>query len=1037
MPETTDFVFGEVSPITGLTQKVKPLSLKANNDPFEFGTLPQTINPPINIDMEDYKLNETLPFGTQQGYDDVRADRQSKFSALGNAIVSRSASIPVKVLQMFGGIGGLLKYGYDFSQIPYTGIKPSFEEVYNNKVMQVMSQADQELKDKFPVYATHDYNESFLGKIGTEKFWTEDLFDGLAFLGAAYVTGGVGMGLTKLGVSRGISMGLGTAGNVIGESAIESKDTYDTIYQQLTELGYDDATAKMKAANAAKGTFFANLPILALSNSFEMRMMYGSADQGFLKLARQMQRGEVSIADIQSFKSILGKNVGEGIVKEGLWEEGMQNAVQQWEQRRAQDKELPNDFLGGVMNEWVKGWSDLEGQSSMLLGALIGTFGAGYGSYGEHASEKEKYKAADDFQKKIDFFAKQADNTFLEKFFGRLKKDDTGKYELRKGKELQEDGSFKTTHDPIIDTEYARKEFLQAIFDHQHIAHSINAIMSSDNIAKAFSDHDIFARHIFGYLTNPLFESTSQAIEEYKKDRKEGLDKILAETTDKTEKSEIQKNYNSSLMLADEIKDSWDKIEKEVGDTLDLYGTSTNKQGRRIVKKALLLSESKRILYNKLRKDNFGKDSFLADLDKLEEENNALYNYFSNKKTRNEYLIKWGEDNQTISDTQKKLEEYEKKINDNTITKKELKDYHKLDIQYKIDIGFDGLNYLTNIGNLNADKKQYLEDIDHIGAKNNYYYKLGRNERVFMEYDDKTRNAQDTLTNNQKKAKSLYLKELKERFPNTSNKLLNDIATLHSIQNDSSNVEQGMKLYLSINNNQEYISNPEFKDLKFSDKIQNKVNELEKNSKETITQLFNEFVEIKNKIEQAHDYNLSKENYDKLVESITFLIQKLNAQKDYELELLDQLQTLEKIIVKKIEAGEDVENNSKELQTNQQQQSFQEAIIEQIGSYINFLTDFLVEPKEKYINKNVYFQNFEKAQGKNDSFKTLYTATFLKQAVQYEALLFALEEFRKNPDQYDDINKINKIINRFGSVLDFLKGKTQYRYRKLYKELEA
>ena len=95
---------------------------------------------------------------------------------------------------------------------------------------------DDSLKESLPVYGGDDYYQtgSLADKIGTVKFWTEDLFDGIAFSVSAMATGaGVGSALKAVGMAGKAlqygSIALTTAVNTINEAGLEANNVAKSI----------------------------------------------------------------------------------------------------------------------------------------------------------------------------------------------------------------------------------------------------------------------------------------------------------------------------------------------------------------------------------------------------------------------------------------------------------------------------------------------------------------------------------------------------------------------------------------------------------------------------------------------------------------------------------------------------------------------------------------------------------------------------------------------------------------------------------------
>ena len=91
-----------------------------------------------------------------------------------------------------------------------------------------------------------------------------------------------------------------------------------------------------------------------------------------------------------------GRDIGTGMVSEGLWEEGMQHALQTYNERIEDYNQGFDDYALGIANELLDNLETTEGQKNIFLGAMIGGIFGGFGSvrqsrkYIESISEEEQ-----------------------------------------------------------------------------------------------------------------------------------------------------------------------------------------------------------------------------------------------------------------------------------------------------------------------------------------------------------------------------------------------------------------------------------------------------------------------------------------------------------------------------------------------------------------------------------------------------------------------------------------------------------------------
>lgn len=365
------------------------LNFKTSKSSFNNSLVPiqQTLIPNYDANKASQYVNNPT-FNTlnpQRGYLEMENDMsqgQSTGEQWMRGLTKGVANIPLKFMEGMGYAYGLTKWGFkDEFDINHV------DDLINNDFAKYFHEASKSLDTTLPIYGSFDYNEGkIVQKMLTAKFWAGDFVDGLSFLASAYggsfIGKGIGKGASLLGTGVGVgvkgvntinkwgSFAAGTIYNTISESGFEAKDAYDNVYKDLeTKLGPE--LAKERASQAAANVFTSNLFILTVSNAFEMKAFMGNPRDESMKLFRQIARGEVKAGEISAIKEGF-KGLGKGITIEGLYEEGSQNAIQQFQKKKAQGFENGEGFTGGYFNEWLKGWKTTEGQASMMLGALIG-----------------------------------------------------------------------------------------------------------------------------------------------------------------------------------------------------------------------------------------------------------------------------------------------------------------------------------------------------------------------------------------------------------------------------------------------------------------------------------------------------------------------------------------------------------------------------------------------------------------------------------------------------------------------------------------
>jgi hypothetical protein len=184
-----------------------------------------------------------------------------------------------------------------------------------------------------------------------------------------------------------------TVANTFSESYFESRETYDNVFNKLIEQGVPEIIAREKAQNAAKGTFWANIPTLLFSNAFETKLQFQAL--GMNKIESSVAKGirqegafgkyfiEQPTTKFGKFlESPLGfyaKKLPEAILKEGYWEENIQQAIQRYYQDTNVSKGNIFSQMAGIIKNTAKQTVDAtlgddpETAISIGLGGLMGS----------------------------------------------------------------------------------------------------------------------------------------------------------------------------------------------------------------------------------------------------------------------------------------------------------------------------------------------------------------------------------------------------------------------------------------------------------------------------------------------------------------------------------------------------------------------------------------------------------------------------------------------------------------------------------------
>lgn len=471
---------------------------------------------------------------------------QNSVKTLLNNIAANTLSVGTKFVGGFETLGRAAMQG-----ISYATSEPgeSTDYLSNNYSQGV----EESIKDYFKVYRNKDYDTATnpVAKLFTGYGLGNDLLDGAAFMASSIVGGGLfakagGKIATKLLVSniaresaaalsaasKGAKIGY-TVGSTLLEGLTEAQQTYQEVKDILAKQmitddkgnvikpKYTDDEVQDMATKSFNETFLTNAAILSLSNFWEAGLLHKNYDELLVKHMKNVLAGDVPAVG-SAVKDALRTGV-EGFFAEGVWEENMQTAIQQYEKSFA--KEGKGELLAGVLKNGLKGIADftnmgngldpdqLERAYSITMGAALGIAGGPIMTkLGLDSSEADAKKRAEEIHK---------DTTGLN--LGSML--DTWTKQI-----VNEDGSIN--RDNIA----------------QWALHNTNGAIHVANMLKAIEDKDIKA-----------FEfSRMNAITDYAlqfKELSEGLDK---ETRDKLLDS---LTHEAVVNNKDEIKSILDKYE--------------------------------------------------------------------------------------------------------------------------------------------------------------------------------------------------------------------------------------------------------------------------------------------------------------------------------------------------------------------------------------------------------------------------------------------------------------------------------------------
>lgn len=687
----------------------QPLEFKTSRGPLLQPIAPQLI-PNYDVNKASQYINNPI-FNTLdqtgRGYlemENEMSQGQSSLEQWRNGLLKAVANVPIKFLEGMGYAYGFGKWGigsgFDVKNI---------DDMINNDFASFFHNTSKELDKSLPIYGSFDYNEgNILQKMSTAKFWAGDFTDGLAFLASAYggsfIGKAVGKGAgafagavnvaeeTANTINKVAAFGAGTIYNTISEAGFEAKDSYESVYPELKKKMLSEVTkkysdafgnvmvtpefieqeaeqlTKQKAGETAANVFVGNLAVLSLSNSLEMKAFLGNPLDESKKLWRQIVKGEIKEGEIQAWKSA-AKGLGVGIVSEGLWEEGMQNAMQQFQKKKALGAINGEGFTGGYFKEWLKGFSNTEGQASMILGALIG------GPFQAHAHYQEAIGEEQNITGLTKELARHKDSilasdkifqTFIE---NRYKKNEDGSVMLN------------DKNEPVLNEEWYKNKAYQIQLDEDYQTEKINALLRGDISAATIVDQYYTSRKLWNYLANPIYENTDEAFEAFKNsleaqaaEYQNQADAIKQKTQEETgtettlplgdkvdeksfDKELFKKDFDKALLEAKAMKSEFDKIQDNIK-----IGLTNSKEDvvQEKISKALFHEVTKRKALLKALENPTLSEQTRKDILEMIQSSEDLTAKLFNKEERKNYIKSELEQQEEI---EKKIDEYYQILN--------------------------------------------------------------------------------------------------------------------------------------------------------------------------------------------------------------------------------------------------------------------------------------------------------------------------------------------------------------------------------------
>ena len=382
-----------------------------------------------------------LPFASGN-IEEYKAQKQSNIDRWANAVprlISKTATEALKTP------------GYIVAGIEALTTDKTLPETLNNAWLNGLENLDQKTKENFAVYTPKAVKEGNLwDNITSTSFWTSEGVDGVGFLlgnmGPSFALKGVGLAgkLAKVGVgaklAENLELGTATVFNATTESLGEAKGLVDALKQEfdkkLSDQEINPSTNKPwtkeeteeAISTAAQNSFLTNFAILLGPDFIMNKNLLGRFtpdSQTLNKIADPITGAlkEISPKASKELRNEYLKGVLKSSASEGLWEEGVQNAVENTNRTLALN-ESNKGYFTELANQYAETLTTTEGQKAIFLGSFLGSVGGLIGTRSQVKGEEQYLnKVSKILTNNFEGFSTQLTDIYQENEDGSLKLD--------------------------------------------------------------------------------------------------------------------------------------------------------------------------------------------------------------------------------------------------------------------------------------------------------------------------------------------------------------------------------------------------------------------------------------------------------------------------------------------------------------------------------------------------------------------------------------------------------------------------------------
>ena len=377
----------------------------ANITGSDFGNSKYDFEKPWSVDeiqSDEYKL--------------YRGEAQNGFAQLGLGLLRATGKALLE---------GVKTPGYLYALADATRPSVTLDQALDNSFIKAFEGVEESMKEAMPVYQSYKSGRGgLIDNLFSTSFWGSEGADGVGYMAGLFIPGAgikaLGMAGKIAKLSRGTKilggaekigemaeLGTITLVNTIAEAGAEAKGLADNLKIQFrdrlnpdspnynpinpsTGQVWTEKEISEAIADNTRNLFTENFALLVGPNLLMNKFLLGrfAKDKKILDSFRDANGNLISNPVVKrKLLSEYGKKIGLGLGSEGF-EEGSQFALENYHNKKAFN-ETNKNLLDGFINEYYNGLSNIDGQKSIALGAILGGFGGAIGQYRQNKAESK------------------------------------------------------------------------------------------------------------------------------------------------------------------------------------------------------------------------------------------------------------------------------------------------------------------------------------------------------------------------------------------------------------------------------------------------------------------------------------------------------------------------------------------------------------------------------------------------------------------------------------------------------------------------